>query len=134
MAEGFAKQWLAEQKLDDQYTVESRSLSKDFEPIGSPPSAHGQELMHGIYGIDISACRSQLLSIDDVRNAKYLIGVSKSHVNSVRNALPREDLGGLLALNKDISDPWHADRGTYEECAVMIRAAVASTLSEIFKV
>lgn len=130
MAEGFAKQWLSEHNLDD-YVVESRSLTTDYEPIGSPPSKHGECLMREIYGLDISKHRSKLLSAEDVHDAKWLIGVSKSHAYAVQRMFRDVDSSKLLSFNRDISDPWHSDRKTYEKCAVMIKGAIDATLSEL---
>lgn len=131
MAEGFGNQWLATNGLFGEYLVQSRSLTEDYEPVGSPASAHGIDLMKHTFNIDISSHRSALLSEEDVRTASYLIGVSRSHELAVRSHFPELVGQKLLALNRDIPDPWHAHRAVYEECAAMINTSVEDVLSKL---
>lgn len=132
IAEGFARQWLLQNGLDG-YIVSSRSLSTDYEPVGSPPNAHGKSLMMDLYGIDISMHRSQLLSDRDVENSTFIIGVTKSHTAHISKRFTSSPglENKIIALNRDIPDPWHADRSVYEECAVMLKESVERTLEAL---
>lgn len=133
MAEGFAREWLQRNGFAD-YTVISRALTDAYEPEGSPASTHGVELMNEIYNIDISAHRSRMLTLEDVRSATYMIGVSKSHESEVRRRYADDNaLTGLMALNRDISDPWHQGRAVYEFCAAMMKKSVEETLASILQ-
>lgn len=129
IAEGFAKHWLEKNGVDG-FIVESRSLSQDYEPVGSPASAHGVDLMKDIYDIDISRHRSTLLTEDDVLKATYVIGVSKAHTAAISRLFSGCE-AKLLALNRDIPDPWHADRRVYEQCAAAIQSCVSDTLATL---
>ena len=71
MAEQFGKEWLKSSGLENVKIV-SRSISTDYEPVGSPASEQGVQLMRELYGIDMSNHRSQLLSGEDVENASLV--------------------------------------------------------------
>ena len=71
MAEQFGKEWVKSSGLDN-VNVVSRSLSTDYEPVGSPASEQGIQLMREVYNIDMSSHRSQLLTAEDVETASLV--------------------------------------------------------------
>ncbi|CAM9985700.1 unnamed protein product [Hapterophycus canaliculatus] len=90
IAEGLAKKLLSErfgigvQDLEQSgYKVQSRGCSTDFEPVGSPASAHGVAVMRKEYGVDMTAHHSVMLSKADLVDATHVYFMTQCHYNTV---------------------------------------------------
>lgn len=129
MAEGLALHWLRERGLQERFSVGSRSVSEDFEPVGSEPSAHAVDFM-AEGGIDISAHRSQLLSEEDADSAVAIVGITARHAAKIASMFPASK-HKLVGLEQDVPDPWHQKREAYVACGSLLRTLVANVMTQI---
>ncbi|OQR96782.1 hypothetical protein ACHHYP_20689 [Achlya hypogyna] len=121
MAEALAKHWLT-QHPSPSVRVRSLALSDEFEPPGSPASAHGVAAM-ARRGIDMQAHRSRLITKDLVDEADVIYCVTVRHASLLRERFP-DARAEIAIFPADIADPWHQDEQVYEACARQIQEAV----------
>ncbi|KAJ1422862.1 phosphotyrosine protein phosphatase I superfamily [Ochromonadaceae sp. CCMP2298] len=107
---------LSELNLAEEYVVESRSLSEDYEPQGSPANEMGREVMQKEYGIDTSAHRSRLLSAQDVQRAWMIVPVKRDLGAHLADAFPSA-IPKIRPLQADVADPWRQPYEVYAQCA-----------------
>src|SRR5271154_5680378 len=103
---------------------------------GQQPTQHSVTAMKGI-GIDISAHRSRALTVDLVRQADFIFGMTHGHVDTVallyppaaeKNFLLREFDETLEPYEKDISDPIGSSYDVYVDCRDQIEQGIAALL------
>jgi glycine hydroxymethyltransferase len=103
---------------------------------GQPPTSHSVTAMKEI-GIDISAQRSRALTVDLVRQADFIFGMTHGHVDTIALLYPpaaektfllREFDETLEPYEKDISDPIGSPYEIYAECRDQIEQGIASLL------
>lgn len=134
-------------------------LSTQFEPPGSPASAHGVSIMRE-HGVDMVDHRSTLLSPTDVLEATHIYCVTSHHRDAVvdlqieSNCLLQRDQqqkgigkstsspasGDVVDTTRqqalvstfepEIPDPWHGTTERFRACAVMLEDAVSKALLE----
>jgi RpiB/LacA/LacB family sugar-phosphate isomerase len=130
MAEGLFRQALAGR---DDYRVRSAGIGA---VDGQPPSAFAVKAMKEL-GIDISQQRSYMLTVEAVRQADYVFGMTHSHVDTVTLLYPqaaektfllREFDETLDPFEKDISDPIGGSYEVYLNCRDQIEQGIASLL------
>lgn len=101
---------------------------------GQPPSAFAVQALQE-RGVDISRTRSQPLTAELVRQADYIFGMTRSHVDSVlllypqaaeKTFLLREFDETLAAFEKDIADPIGGSYAVYVNCRDQIEQGIAS--------
>ncbi|MCD7774177.1 MAG: low molecular weight protein arginine phosphatase, partial [Clostridiales bacterium] len=96
--------------------------------VGSPPSDNAVKVMSEI-GIDISAHRSNPMSMYIIDRADYIICLSESHLNALK---PYAE-GKLILLGGGISDPFAGSEDTYRKCRDEISDGIDKLLaSDIF--
>jgi protein-tyrosine-phosphatase/tRNA A37 threonylcarbamoyladenosine synthetase subunit TsaC/SUA5/YrdC len=84
------------------------------------------------HGADLSAHRSQQLTVDLAAQADYLIGMTQSHLRALTDyfghvgASPR-----LLDPAGEIADPIGGDQPVYDACAQQIRQHLETLVTEI---
>lgn len=86
-AAALAKKWLLDHNREE-IEVLSRSLSTEYEPENSPPSAHSKDIISSEFNVDISAHRSALLTAEDVERADVIVGITKRHAWVVAAEFP----------------------------------------------
>lgn len=134
MAEAFGKSWLLQNYPDKvPYDVVSRSLTEDYEPVGSPASRNGIEVLAQYYSLNTEEHRSCLLTSSDVESAIAIVGVSRSHVQTIRHLFP-EAARKTFALSRDIPDPWHEELDVYHQCARLMKPLVEEAMAKIASV
>ena len=111
------------------YTVGSRSLSTNYEPINSPPSAQGVQVLREDYGLDMTAHRSQLLSAQDIADADLIVPVKRDLGARIVAEFP-EAKGKMFYLSQDISDPWHDPVSVFRSCAQLIYSLLDEVIEE----
>jgi glycine hydroxymethyltransferase len=103
---------------------------------GQPPSPHSVTAMREL-GIDISGQRSRALTVDLVRAADFIFGMTHGHVDTVALLYPpaaektfllREFDETLEFYEKDISDPIGGSYQIYLECRDQIEQGIATLL------
>jgi len=103
---------------------------------GQPPTHFSVQAMREI-GLDISHQRSRALTAEMVREADYIFGMTRSHVDTVallypqhaeKSFLLREFDDTIEAYEKDVSDPIGSPYEVYVECRNQIELGVASIL------
>jgi glycine hydroxymethyltransferase len=101
---------------------------------GQPPSTFAVQAMREL-GIDISQQRSHRLTMQAVRQADYVFGMTHSHVDTVTLLYPqaaektfllREFDETLDPFEKDISDPIGGSYEVYLNCRDQIEQGIAS--------
>lgn len=134
MAEGIAKQMLAEQRglaVEDLETAGLHVASAGvFAGDGMPASAQAVQAMHE-QGIDIGAHRSQVLTAQMVRDADVVLCMTTGHRHAVLQLVPdAEDKTFRLNPGRDIEDPIGSDQQSYQRTAEVIRQGLAQRLKE----
>jgi RpiB/LacA/LacB family sugar-phosphate isomerase len=103
---------------------------------GQPPTPHSVSAMREL-GIDISGQRSRMLTAELVRDADYIFGMTRGHVDTVALMYPaaaektfllREFDGAIDPFEKDIADPIGGSYEVYVSCRDQIREGVVSLL------
>ncbi|HTU20056.1 MAG TPA: Sua5/YciO/YrdC/YwlC family protein [Gemmataceae bacterium] len=110
------------------YQVMSAGLSAAG---GRPAAAEAEQVARG-YGADLSAHRSQPLTLELAAQADLLVGMTQSHLRALTDyfghlgASPR-----LLDPAGDIADPIGGDQPVYDECGQQIWELLESLAAEI---
>ena len=130
MAEQFANSWLIRNDLTHQFKVISRALTDKYEPPNSPASSHGVEILAKEFSLDLSSHRSSMLTLQEVNDAKIIIGVTELHVEMILRMFPSSE-GKLHSFDSDVSDPWHAPLEEYRACANEMMPLVYQKLNEL---
>ena len=103
---------------------------------GQPPTTHSVTAMKEI-GIDISAQRSRALTVDLVRQADLILGMTHGHTDTIALLYPpaaektfllREFDETLEPYEKDIADPIGGPYEIYVECRDQIEQGIATLL------
>ncbi|HEY5298496.1 MAG TPA: ribose 5-phosphate isomerase B [Verrucomicrobiae bacterium] len=103
---------------------------------GQPPSPHSVTALKEI-GIDISGQRSRALTVDLVRQADFIFGMTHSHVDTITLLYPpaaektfllREFDDTLEPFEKDIPDPIGCSYDVYMQARDQIEQGIASLL------
>lgn len=106
---------------------------------GQPPSAHAITVLREL-GLDISRLRSKPLTVDLVRQADYIFGMTQGHVDTIALLYPqamektfllREFDDTLEPFEKDIADPIGAGVDVYRLCRDQIEQGIESMLKFI---
>ena len=144
MAEGFCKSWLAkrfqveptEEGLREAgFQVSSCGLSHDYEPEGSPASAHGIDILRDSFGIDISFHRSHVASSpSEFLRQSHIFPLTSRHARIILEIAPSLRQSRKIVLEKlgDIEDPWHSRKEVYAACAAEIRECVFEKMEAHF--
>ncbi|MGD0349198.1 MAG: ribose 5-phosphate isomerase B [Verrucomicrobiota bacterium] len=116
---------------------EFRVLSAGLGALdGQPPTPHAVAAMREL-GIDISEQRSRMLTTDLARQADYIFGMTRSHLDMIALLYPpaaektfllREFDETLEPFEKDISDPMGSVYEVYVHCRDQIKQGVATLL------
>ena len=125
MAEQFAKAWLAQKSLE--YRVISRALTDRYEPPNSRASSHSVQILAEDFSLDLRSHRSALLTAAEVEDAQLIIGVTESHVQTIKQRFPAAT-GKVYSFGSDVPDPWHASIGVYRDCARKMEPLVHNVL------
>ena len=88
------------------------------------------EILAEEFSLDLSSHRSSMLTLQEVNDAKIIIGVTKSHVAAILRMFPSSE-AKLHALGSDVSDPWHASLEVYRVCANEMMPLVYETLDQL---
>ena len=132
MAEQFAFQWLTQNNLTTKFQIISRALTDKYEPPNSPASSHSILVLADDFSIDLRHHRSSILSSQEVDDAQIIIGVTGSHVETIRQRFPSSN-GKAYTFSRDIHDPWHASLAVYRECAHKMKPLVYETLDHLLR-
>ena len=134
MAEAFGKSWVREMSSQHpgiaDVQIWSRGLTDDYEPPGSPASEHGVSILRDDYGIDNSQHVSKLITEEDVMAASYIIGVTVSHAQVIKQAFPAA-ASKVFVLSKNVADPWHSSLDVYRACATSMKPLVYEALTAL---
>ena len=115
-------------ELLDEVVVCSRSLSTDYEPVNSPASSNGVQIMRDEFGISMDDHRSKLLSEADIQEATMIVPVKRDLGRYIEKMFP-EAIGKLMYFEKDIEDPWKMPLDVFHACAM----DMSKQLEEIFQ-
>ncbi len=117
-----------------------RALSAGVGAVdGHPPSPEAVQAMAEL-GIDISGQRSRMVTRELVRQADYILGMTRGHVDTLRILYPeaqektfllREFDHPLEEFEKDIPDPIGAGLEAYRECRDTLEQGVLSLLRHL---
>lgn len=109
-------------------------VSTNYEPLGSPASAHGIAVMRQ-HGVDISGHRSSLLSQTDLLEATHIYCTAPYHYNAVlaiQLALKRKGICqiqvAVSTLKPEVPDPWHGTMAYFQACSEMLESGVVEAL------
>jgi protein-tyrosine-phosphatase len=127
MAEAFAKRYLEENNLTGRFEVVSRSMSTEYEPVGSPASDYGVVVMRDDYGLDTTQHRSTLISNECAEKASIMIGVTQNHARYLKMMFPQHS-HKIRSLAADVSDPWHQPIECYRLCAATMQPLVKDAM------
>jgi len=103
---------------------------------GQPPTPHSVTAMREL-GIDISAQRSRMLTAELVRQADFIFGMTRGHVDTIALLYPpaaektfllREFDEALEPFEKDIADPIGGPYEIYARCRGQIEQGIAALL------
>ncbi len=103
---------------------------------GQPPSRHAVQAVKEL-GIDISAQRSRMLTLELAQQADFIFGMTHSHIDTVMLLYPqaaektfllREFDETLDMFEKDISDPIGGSYDVYLNCRDQIEQGIVSLL------
>eukprot|EP00617_Octactis_speculum_P013096 CAMPEP_0185753892 /NCGR_PEP_ID=MMETSP1174-20130828/12585_1 /TAXON_ID=35687 /ORGANISM="Dictyocha speculum, Strain CCMP1381" /LENGTH=128 /DNA_ID=CAMNT_0028431917 /DNA_START=132 /DNA_END=518 /DNA_ORIENTATION=+ len=111
----------------------SRSLSTDYEPVGSPANPTAQLVMRETFGIDTSQHRSQLLERGAVNSAYAIICVTRGHLRVVNNLFPSAR-AKCMVLSEDVDDPWRQPKDVYIDCANQLHPLVLAAVEKVLHV
>ena len=130
MAEGFFRELTKERGVYE-------SLSAGLAAVdGQPPSAHSVTVMKEV-GLDISAQRSALITLEMMKDVHYIFGLASGHVDNLIRLFPparekifllREFVEKLPAGGKDIADPIGGNLEIYKACRNQIKHGVESII------
>jgi protein-tyrosine phosphatase len=97
--------------------------------MGAEAAAEAVEVVRS-YGADLAQHRSRPLSVELAAQADSLIGMTGSHVTTMREYYPRLAVEPRLLSpsGEDIADPVGCSRDVYEECARQIWQALEPLL------
>ncbi|RHY01699.1 hypothetical protein DYB25_012124 [Aphanomyces astaci] len=127
MAEALAKQWIKEcHPRALSIKVTSMALSDEYEPPGSPASAHAVTAMRR-RGLDLTSHRSQLVNDALIAQADIIVCVTAKHEQLLRERYPTTDVPIHVFL-QDIPDPWHQSAAEYEACAMQLHEGIGTLL------
>ena len=107
-----------------------RSITEVYEPIGSPASRNGIDVLSQDNSLNTEEPTSCLLSSSDVESAIAIVGVSRCHVQTILK-LFSEAAGKTFSLSRDIPDPWHQEFDVYRQCARLMKPLVEEALAKI---
>lgn len=123
--------------------LNAAGTSGQYEPPGSPASAHGITIMRE-HGLDITGHRSAVLSTKDVLEATHIYCVAPSHRDAVLALQLAGEKEGSRAssltagekkmpakvstFDPEIPDPWHSSMEYFRACSEMVEKAVAKAL------
>ena len=93
MAEGFLRQRLEARGIG------AHVHSAGFATHGDPASAHGIDVLHGDYRVDLRGHRSRLLKAKMVTGADLIVGMARRHVFEVAREQP-EAFGRAFTLKE----------------------------------
>jgi protein-tyrosine-phosphatase len=110
--------------------VKSRSVSKEYEPEGSPASDQGMTVMREDYNCSMDAHRSTLLTDADVKEATLIVPVKRDLGNFIGSKFTGSK-SKIFNLSEDIEDPWHAPVSVFRSCVQQIDRLLPELLSEI---
>ena len=135
MAEGMAKQILAEQRgltINELETAGLRVLSAGaFTAGGLPASPEAVEAMSKI-DIDLSNHRSQPLSPELIHEADVIYCMTRDHYQAIVSMSPSAaDKTSTLDPQGDVEDPFGSNATGYQRCAELIRRRLAQRLKEL---
>lgn len=129
------------------YNVFDAGISTQYEPPGSPASAHGITLMRE-HGVDMASHHSAVLSQTDLLGATHVYCMTPRHCEAVRSLqskqqelLTQPSLKGtgtiknkpqalVSTFTPEIPDPWHGTMECFRECSEMLERAVTKALEE----
>ncbi len=115
-----------------------RVLSAGIGAMDGHPPSHYSVLAMRELGMDISHQRSRQLTVELVKQADYIFGMTHGHVDTVgllypaaaeKTFLLREFDDTLEPFEKDISDPIGGAYSVYVDCRDQIEQGVASILN-----
>ncbi|MGH7172545.1 MAG: Sua5/YciO/YrdC/YwlC family protein [Gemmataceae bacterium] len=98
---------------------------------GGPAAAEAEKVARG-YGADLSAHRSQPLTLELAAQADYLVGMTRSHLHALTDYFGHLGVASrLLDPAGDIADPIGGDQSVYAECSQHIWQLVENLAAEI---
>jgi len=98
---------------------------------GGPAAAEAEQVARG-YGSDLSAHRSQPLTLELAAQADYLIGMTRSHLRALTDYFGHLGVSPrLLDPAGDIADPIGGAQPVYEECGQQIWQLLEGLTAEI---
>ena len=107
----------------------------DYEPEGSPASAHGIDILRDSFGIDISLHRSHVASSpSEFLRQSHIFPLTSRHARIILEIAPSLRQSRKIVLEKlgDIEDPWHSRKEVYAACAAEIRECVFEKMEAHF--
>jgi L-threonylcarbamoyladenylate synthase len=130
MAQAIARHLLGPTPADGIETrVESAGTSAGFGMDATPEGIAAIRAM----GIDPAAHRSMPVTRDMLRDAEFIFGLTRAHVDALRRMDPT--LGDRLQLldpdGADVPDPIGGPQETYDRTAQVLRAMIERRLGEI---
>ncbi len=112
-----------------QFTVQSRGITEDYEPAGSPASPQAVQVLNQDYGLDLTSHRSRILSEEDVQNSLLIVPVKKELGRSIKAMFPGST-SKLRYFREDVNDPWHQPVAVYRNTAAQISALLNEFVEE----
>ena len=142
IAEHFGRRWLCRRagiEEDDAalaragVVVNSGGLLPDWEPHGSPASAHGIAVMADNDrweggGYDLTAHRSNLRTDEELRSAARIYCVTQRHREMILARVEGIEASRVVTLGGDVVDPWHQPLPAYETAADALSRLVPEAL------
>jgi protein-tyrosine-phosphatase len=110
------------------YQVMSAGLAAS---AGGAAAVEAEQAARG-FGADLSAHRSQPLTLELAERADYLFGMTHSHLRALTDSVGHLGIAlRLLDPDRDIADPLGGDQPVYNECAQQIWRRLEALLAEI---
>lgn len=133
VAEAMTRQWL-DKRYPGLFTVASRGLSEDYEPVGSPASEHSVSLAAKL-GLDISGHRSALMTRSEAEEATAILCVTGSHKEWLTEHIAPGPAARThtWSLVRPVSDPWRAPMAVYQRMVDEMAEVVPATLEALDK-
>jgi len=101
-----------------------------FTEDGLPPTENAV-IAAGEFGADISGHRSRYLTMDMVREAKYLVCMTGTHYDMVRVRCPGCEEKLFTLLPEDIPDPFGGNLEVYRQAAAAIEKGIKSIIERL---
>ena len=138
MAEVLLRDMAARRGLEERILVQSAGI---YPVPGDPATAGAIYAVKTLRGLDLRGHAARLLEASHLKEATYVLAMTRRHVESIQDAFPDlsdrvltlKEFVGYDARNTDISDPYGSSDENYLACAREIMDALEKGADRLFR-